>query len=91
MDDADNHETECALRETEEEIGLRSEFVDVRVFISLQNDVDDFTLDLGRRIANHSRERAFNCSCDRSSSQLLTFNVYQKPRRGRENICDFTG
>lgn len=30
MDDADNHETECALRETQEEIGLKSELIDVR-------------------------------------------------------------
>lgn len=29
MDDTDNHETETALRETEEEIGLRSEYIDV--------------------------------------------------------------
>lgn len=35
MDDTDNHETETALRETEEEIGLRSEFIDVRLHASL--------------------------------------------------------
>lgn len=29
MDDTDYHEIECALRETEEEIGLGSEFIDV--------------------------------------------------------------
>jgi 8-oxo-dGTP pyrophosphatase MutT (NUDIX family) len=32
MDDTDDHEFECALRETEEEIGLSSEYIDVRVF-----------------------------------------------------------
>jgi hypothetical protein len=29
MDDTDDHEFECALRETDEEIGLREEFIDV--------------------------------------------------------------
>lgn len=38
MDDTDYHETECALRETEEEIGLSSEYIDVsevRIIVSL--------------------------------------------------------
>lgn len=35
MDDTDYHEIECALRETEEEIGLSSEFIDVCQFLSL--------------------------------------------------------
>lgn len=36
MDDTDYHETETALRETEEEIGLRPEFIDVS-FIEVNN------------------------------------------------------
>lgn len=30
MDDTDDHEYETALRETEEEIGLNQEYIDVR-------------------------------------------------------------
>lgn len=35
MDDTDYHETECALRETEEEIGLNSEHIDVGFFLTI--------------------------------------------------------
>lgn len=35
MDDTDYHETECALRETEEEIGLKSDHIDVSFFLKI--------------------------------------------------------
>lgn len=70
MDDADNHETECALRETAEEIGLKSEFIDVsemtNVCLSKETD-NDLILDLGRRFANYSTKWTINRSSNRTS------------------------
>lgn len=43
MDDTDYHELECALRETEEEIGLSSEFIDVCQYLEKARKVDEIT------------------------------------------------
>lgn len=94
MDDTDFHETECALRETEEEIGLSSEHIHVsygRLSRAMNSHELELFLDLGCRLSDHAARRSFDCSNYCRDPRLHTRHAQTKPRRSVQNIHNFAG
>lgn len=90
MDDTDYHEFECALRETEEEIGLSSEFIEVSNHSTIQTSIIAFLslADMGSGITNHAKRRAIDSANHRWSSKLRPENAEKKSRRSWKDFHD---
>lgn len=94
MDDTDFHETETALRETEEEIGLSSEHINVsygRLSRAMNSHELELFLDLGCRLADHPARWTFDCANYRRDPQLHSRDAQTKPRRSVQNFHNFAG